>query len=136
VTTHPVGFRKRYLLRTPWLSIRLHRWTGAGSEDPHDHRWTFISIPIRGTLHDTRWTAQPGTTWTRQRTTPDRGHGRTYTPDGTDRLIPLATYPRLPWRPYRCPYDEIHSFTASAGALTLVVMGPARRDHSHVWSRP
>jgi hypothetical protein len=135
-TDHPVGFRKRYLLRTPWFSVRLHSWVPQQSQRPHKHRWAwFIGIPLRGEFIERRYIRVPGTSHTRYDTAPDRGQGRDYAPVGEDRLIEMAKMIRRPWRPYLCRHNHIHSYvTHGTGPhVSLVILGPTRSLTSEVW---
>lgn len=47
------SYLKRWILETPWFSLRLHKWRG--SDDPrafHDHAWDFATIVLKGSYLD------------------------------------------------------------------------------------
>lgn len=139
ITDHPLGFRKTYLLRTRWLSIRIHRWHTL-NEDPHNHRWPFLAIPLRGRFADTRWaTAATGGDWTRYLCAPTRAAGSRppLVAAGGSRLTWIGMEIRRPLRPYRCRLGEIHSYQPIGDGphLSLMFIGRVRRSHSDVWRR-
>ena len=38
--------KRHYLLSTPWFSVFLHCFFASDRDDPHDHPWASISIPL------------------------------------------------------------------------------------------
>lgn len=38
--------KRHYLLRTPWFTVFLHNFYISDRDDPHDHPWDNISIPL------------------------------------------------------------------------------------------
>jgi hypothetical protein len=139
-TLHPLGYRKRYLLRAFGYAVRLHVWHGS-REDPHDHRWTFVAIPLRGTFLERRWRVRYGGDWIRYVCPPGAGGpDRPLTPDDVGSLAPDLRYLRRPFHPYRCRLGEIHSYepVGRGPHVSLVFLGRVRREASNVWrpSRP
>lgn len=136
MTIHPLGYTKINLGGVGGYRARLHIWHGHGSEKPHDHRWTFLAIPLLGAFTDTRWTPTTGNRYRRADTTPpSAGHDRTYKPAGTGDLIALSHTTRRPLRPYRCRLGEIHSYapTGRGPHVSLVLLGRPTRPTSTVW---
>jgi hypothetical protein len=134
---HPLGFTKVNLLSVRGRRIRLHLWHGEGSEAPHDHRWSFVGIPLWGSFTETRWTITPGpdrhavTAW--PTTTPG---GRSYEPRRPAAALSLdAKRVRRPLVPYRCRLGVIHAYVPRGPRLhvSLVLLAPPRRDTSTVW---
>lgn len=137
-TLHPLGFRKRYLLRAFGYAVRLHVWHGS-REDPHDHRWSFVAVPLRGTFLEHRWAIRTtGTDWTRYECPPGAGGlDRPLAPVGTNGLALRMHRLRRLWRPYRCRLGEIHTYepVGPGPHVSLVFLGKIRRPVSNVWRR-
>ena len=38
--------KRHYLLNTPWFSVFLHCFFASDRDDPHDHPWSSVSIPL------------------------------------------------------------------------------------------
>lgn len=38
--------KRHYLLKTPWFAVFLHRFFRSDRDDPHDHPWASVSIPL------------------------------------------------------------------------------------------
>lgn len=131
---HPLGYYRRKISLFGY-SVRLHVWTRAGSENPHDHRWPFLSIPLAGEFLDVRFEACGGADYEAQRTFPDRGLGRAYVPQGPSGLRELYRTVRRPLRPWLCRRGEIHAFSplGSGRHVSLVITG-RERTASTVWS--
>lgn len=140
VVQHPLGYRKLYLLRTQWFQIRLHLWwtdRRGASEKPHNHRWSFLAIPLWRSFTERRYLRHDGDSHVRYATTPPRdGRDRTWRRMGTDRLVQCSSRTRRPWVPYRCRLGEIHAYQphGTGRHLSLVLMGRTRRPESNVWS--
>jgi len=135
-TLHPLGYRKRYLLRAFGYAVRLHVWHGS-REDPHDHRWTFVAVPLRGTFVERRWriTRDYGE-WTRLACRPASGGERPpLEPICSDGITVDRYATRRPWWPYRCRLGEIHSYepVGRGPHVSLVFLGRVRKPASNVW---
>lgn len=140
---HPLGYRKYYLLRIFGYAVRLHIWPPNAqiSDKPHDHRWSFLSVPLWGRFVDTRYVeTAAGSAGGVLQTTPDRGGGRSYVEvlefgarGGTRFVSRTIRYPLLP---YRCRIGEIHSYVPAGSGwhASLVLLGRERRQSSRVWS--
>jgi hypothetical protein len=141
VADHPLGYRKYYLLKTRWLSVRIHIWwrnRQDASEDPHDHRWSFVAVPLWGRFTEVRWErSRIGQVRIRSTASPDRGEGRDYREIGVDRLARLGERTRRQWIPYRCRLGQIHTYQPAGKGphVSLVFMGPTRTATSDVWER-
>lgn len=65
-TRHALGFTKIPLLYAGRLRIVLHSWEGtagtAAVEDIHDHRFSFLSVVLRGTVTERRYELAGGDT--------------------------------------------------------------------------
>lgn len=47
--SHLGDYMRRWVLRTPWFTVRLHRILRADADEAlHDHPWDFISFIFRG----------------------------------------------------------------------------------------
>lgn len=134
---HPLGYRKYYLLRTRWLSIRLHIWRQGGSEAPHNHRWSFVSVPLWGRFVETRHRLAEGASHVLHSTTPDRGRGRLYVEHGAHSVPVVRRRTRWPLVPYRCKIGEIHSFAPKGPGwhVSLVLIGREQQSASDVWNK-
>jgi hypothetical protein len=135
---HPLGFRKRYLLRAFGYAVRLHVWHGS-REDPHDHRWSFVAVPLRGRFLEHRWrVAHDDGTWIRYACPPGAG-GPDWRlePTRTDGLAKARPFMRRPLWPYRCALGEIHTYepVGPGPHVSLVFLGKIRRPVSNVWRR-
>lgn len=143
---HPLGFDLRYLARAFGFAVRLHTWpaTQVAQEDPHDHRFAFVSIPLRGTFLERRWRINRG--WrlgdpaglTRHACRPAvRGVRPPLERTGSDGLALDWHRLRRPLRPYRCALGEIHSYqpVGDGPHVSLVLLGRVRRETSNVWRR-
>jgi hypothetical protein len=136
MSRHPLGFQKINLLTIRGRRVRLHLWHGDNSEAPHDHRWTFVAVPLLGTFTDTRWATVAGDRYRGVQTTPPSAGGRTYRPTtATANLIAVAQHVRRPLRPYRCRIGEIHSYAPRGHGphVSLVLLARPDRDVSTVW---
>jgi hypothetical protein len=138
---HPLGFRLRYLASAFGYAVRLHVWQGSrdSQEDPHDHRFAFVAVPLRGRFLERRW-----------RVTDDDGDWTRYDCHSAVRGVrpPLAVLGRgqltlrwaalrRPLRPYRCALGEIHTYepVGPGPHVSLVFLGKIRRPASNVWRR-
>jgi len=135
---HPLGFRKIRLLRVAGCTVRLHVWHGGVNEDPHSHRWSFLSLPLLGRFVDTRWTVVAGDGWTVYDCEPPSGGARPPLREvGPSRLVELRRVVRRPLWPYVCRRGEIHSYRPEGAGrhVSLVFLGRPRRSVSQVWRR-
>jgi hypothetical protein len=140
MSRHPLGFHKITLLTIRRRRIRLHLWRHDGSEAPHDHRWTFIAVPLLGAFTDIRWATIAGDGYRAVQTTPPTGAtARTYRQTATTAdLVAVAVHVRRPLRPYRCRTGEIHSYAPRGRGphVSLVLLARPDRDVSTVWQQP
>ncbi len=111
-TFHPNGFVVK-LLHTfrNGARIRLHRWYKGRitTNDPHDHRAWFISIPIWGVFVEYRYQEVKGDIpiyRCRPNTSAERLN---IYRDGQSGLKVISKHLRLPLIPYFCSKEEIHT---------------------------
>ena len=46
-------YNKRWYIKTPWFSIRLHHWFHSDdARNFHDHPWSFVTIVLKGGYTD------------------------------------------------------------------------------------
>lgn len=137
IERHPLGFTKLSLPLPFGFRVRLHLWfKGAPrSEDRHNHRWSFVSLPLWGHFAELRYAETRGERFMKLDCRPDRGEGRRYTPASTSGLVPIDSCTRKPLRFYRCRRGEIHSFRplGSGFHASLVFLGRPQRPSSDVW---
>lgn len=51
--THIPGYMNRWLIETPWFSLRLHKILRDDEDvELHDHPWAFTSIILRGAYRE------------------------------------------------------------------------------------
>ena len=133
---HPLGLREITLLNLGGRRVRLHAWTGHGSEAPHDHRAPFIGIPLLGRFTETRYVRRIGWDHRLVDTWQPDGQERVYRDHGESSGLDVdAVYIRRPLKPYRCPVDAVHTYTPRGRGphLSLVLLGRPVRDASTVW---
>lgn len=135
--THPLGFIKLTLLEVAGRRVRLHVWprNAEPAQDCHNHRWSFVSLPLWGSFIDTRYAVADTTSHLRLTCRPDRGAGRLVEVDGVGGLVEAARFTRRPLLPYRCRRGEIHSYVPASKRFhaSLVVTGRPHSDRSEVW---
>jgi hypothetical protein len=140
---HPAGFRKVRLLSFAGYHLRLHVWRGGAhtKEDPHQHRWTLVSLPIWGRFKDSRWKPATGNDYARYCAT---SAGKTLIGDhyennlqliGSDSVSLYKSYIRFPLVPYFCDSNAIHTFEPIGNGFhaTIVFTGKSRTSLSTVW---
>lgn len=97
---HIGNYMRRFILATPWFSIRLHSILRSDVErDLHDHPWSFVSFLISGGYDEIRQLAggfQYGITWPR-------------------------------WSLIRHEAEDLHRILLDKPVWTFVVTGPVRR---------
>jgi hypothetical protein len=135
---HSGGFTKLVLARSQGYQVRVHLWpTAAEDADPHDHRWSFASVPLLGSFAEDRY---------RQHNARDDYRIYACTPRSdcdyvTLRQVGRATLEqecheqRFPGMPYACTAGDIHRITAHGRAASLVITAPPRRDYALVFRR-
>ena len=135
---HPLGFDLRYLARAFGFAVRLHTWPATKvREDPHDHRFAFVAIPLRGTFYERRWriTSDDGGLTRYACHSAVRGVRPPLERIGSDGLALRWHRLRRPWWPYRCRLGEIHSYepVGRGPHVSLVFLGRVRKPASNVW---
>jgi hypothetical protein len=134
---HPLGFVKITLLSVRGCSLRLHVWTAQSraSHDRHDHRWSFVSVPLWGWFLDTRWARTHGSdleTFAARHPRASREH--VLDPTGRGALMIRTQRVRSPLLPYVCRRGEIHSYwPLTRRAASLVLTGRPMLNESQVW---
>lgn len=136
-TVHPNGFVIR-LLYTFWngARLRLHTWKKRPTiNDPHDHRTWFVSMPIWGLFREVRYTEVSGDIPIyRCRTSPNKERLEIFL-EGSSGLQPISSCLRLPFVPYLCRQNEIHTLepVIDGFCATLVLFGPDKSYQPRAW---
>lgn len=135
---HPNGFTVT-LLHSFFngARIRLHRWYEGRSDtnDPHDHRTWFISVPLWGIFVEKRYKQIAGDVAIfRCRTDLAKERLNVYQ-DGQSGLQLISSKIRLPFIPYFCSQNEIHTVqpVKKGFAASLVLFGPPKDYAPKVW---
>lgn len=138
VSKHPNGFIVK-LLHTfsNGARLRLHRWSKnrVSENDPHDHRTWFISIPLWGIFEEHRYEEIEGDIPIyRCRSTTSKERLDIYK-DGQSGLKLVSRKIRLPFIPYFCSMEKIHTFQplSNGFAASLVLFGPPKNYTPKAW---
>lgn len=131
---HPNGFAIRLIaIFQSGMRLRLHTWAEGISrlDSPHDHRSWFISIPLWGTFREKRYREVPGDKMNIlvcHATSSGNGEPLTQ-PGGTGEVEEVSSHTRIPFVPYFCSVDTIHSLVPKKDkfAATLVLFGPNQK---------
>ncbi len=136
---HPTGFKKITLFSAFGYKVRIHYWPNGrlgAKPDIHDHRWNFLSIPIRGSFIDTRYRSlEEGEYILKQCFTEPKVGVRPVKTVGKGGVVEIARFIRHAGIPYICRAGEIHSYMPETdrAALSFVVTGRPIRDFAKVW---
>lgn len=136
---HPIGFKKITLFSFFGYKLRLHVWPQGkiGCRlDIHDHRWSFVSIPLRGTFTERRYVSTDGSTYTVSHCFSEPIDGeRPVTISGVGEVQVYMEKIRKPVRPYICRAFVIHSHmpNETTRAMSLVLTFPPKREYANVW---
>jgi hypothetical protein len=139
---HANGFAKIVLARSDngQEQLRLHIWPESSTPDPgdtHDHRWSFVSLPLLGTFSEGRFT-ETTTGDDRCVYQCDSRQGRewlTLRGPMEVKLEQVSAAERQPGESYSCRWGEIHNFgpSSSGVAATLVLVGEPQRAFANVY---
>ncbi|MFJ8442794.1 hypothetical protein [Kitasatospora griseola] len=99
--------------------LRVHRFRPGYFDRPHDHRWSFASMILTGAYR----------------------HVQYGTNEGFDTIDPAALRPRQirverAGDQYALHHTAVHSVTADAGTISLVLRGPAVKDGFRIIDAP
>ncbi|MEU3559683.1 hypothetical protein [Kitasatospora sp. NPDC006786] len=99
--------------------LRIHRFRPGYFDRPHDHRWSFASMILTGAYR----------------------HIQYGTNEGFDTIDPAALRPRQirterAGDQYALHHTAVHSVTADAGTISLVMRGPAVKDAFRIIDAP
>ncbi|WP_316521151.1 hypothetical protein [Kitasatospora brasiliensis] len=99
--------------------LRVHRFRPGYFDRPHDHRWSFASMILTGAYR----------------------HVQYGTNEGFDTIDPAALRPRQirterAGDQYVLHHTAVHSVTADAGTISLVLRGPAVKDAFRIIDAP
>lgn len=140
VYNHPVGYMKFVLLDAgPYGNIRLHYWPKGKvgcRGDFHDHRWSFLSIPLLGTFSEERFKRVPGEKLILCASYPLQKSGeREFKPIGRGALHYENTFLHEPLVPFSGTGGVVHRLfpEKNTPAVSLVFRGPIARDYAEVW---
>src|SRR6266480_205306 len=144
---HAHGFTKLSLYRseTQGFNVRLHIWwTGeqASDDSPHEHRWSFCSRLLSGSLHILNYAKIPTGERERIRNAfplhsyryfdADPDGSKIVEPAGTQYVVLASEYVLSEGASHQLWYTEPHQVLGLSGpvAATLVVTGPPEREYS------
>lgn len=139
---HANGFAKIVLARSDdgRDQIRLHVWPDSSAPDPgdvHDHRWSFVSLPLLGAFSESRFTeSSTGDDRCVYQCHPRQGRQWLTLQGPADaKLEQLSAADRQPGESYDCRWGEIHRFGPSVAgvAATLVLVGAPQRAFANVY---
>ncbi|MFI9362043.1 hypothetical protein ACIG5E_13435 [Kitasatospora sp. NPDC053057] len=99
--------------------IRLHRFRPGYFDRPHNHRWSFASEILAGSYRHTLYGADTG-----------------FTSLDPDDLRPLLIRTERAGDWYVLDHTAVHSVTAEAGTISLVLRGPAAKDSFRIIDAP
>ncbi len=124
---HPNGFYVKLLASLSGFRVRFHYWPKASvDKSPHNHRSWFLSLPLWGSLTETRYEEVPGDVYDKHACGVTPGNGSPVAePAGTGNLNSVSEHTRRTYVPYFCSKDTIHSVASHGRTLTLVLFGPS-----------
>jgi hypothetical protein len=135
IQKHPTGFYKIVLLSLFGYRLRLHYWPHGAKDsrpDIHDHKWSFISLPLFGSFIERRYIRMDGATYNihlcRSTTLPLEEVGESGIKQVSENI-------RRPFRPYLCRHGEIHDYqpVGYTKSASLVITGRPQKIGSNVW---
>lgn len=99
--------------------IRLHRFRSGHFDRPHNHRWPFASAILAGSYRHVQYGADTG-----------------FDTATADSLRPLQIRTERAGDWYVLHHTAVHSVTADAGTLSLVLRGPSAKDRFRIIDAP
>ncbi|MFB8086912.1 hypothetical protein [Streptomyces sp. NPDC055992] len=99
--------------------IRLHRFRPGYFDRPHNHRWSFASAILTGSYVHTQY-----------------GSDAEFDTATADRLRPLQIRTERAGDWYVLHHTAVHSVTAEAGTISLVLRGPAAKRSFRIIDAP
>ena len=142
IQKHPIGFTKITLFSLFGRKVRIHYWPrGLKSSRPdiHDHRWSFLSIPLIGTFIEKRYKRVKGSNYLlRHCFSEPRDGPRSVKTVGKGSVRESFHIIRKPFRPYTCPASVVHSHAPQSTGkhLSLVITWRPVREYAEVWHEP
>lgn len=140
---HPGGFQKITLISVFGFRLRAHIWRNFTEEieDPHEHRWLLLSLPVWGRFQDYRWQEIEGDSHqvfsaTPYSQTPGEDHYRSNLTQARRTGLKLVNvWNRRPFVPYHCKSSEIHSYrpVGSGFHMSLVVTVRTSKSAGYVY---
>jgi hypothetical protein len=144
---HAHGFTKLslYRSRSTGFTIRLHIWWSgerASDDSPHEHRWSFYSRLLSGSLRIRNFAELPSgagdqsALWHRYQYSDASSEGsKTVCADGVASLSVASEYVLHAGASHTLLHTEPHQVFGRSGAVaaTLVVTAPPARDYSNVY---
>lgn len=135
---HPNGFRKLVIaLRKNGATLRIHHWSlsDTSASNVHNHRWPFASAIIAGRVRSAQYTlADGGDAVERYRFEPSRAGGQyALTPAGKGRISVSSIAEFSSGSTYALDVEQLHQVRCDRDTLSLVLSGPAERDHTDVF---
>lgn len=135
---HPNGFRKLVVAETDsGATLRVHHWPVGGAEGSniHNHRWAFSSVIVAGRTRSALFTfTDDGAPVERYRFESGQA-GRQYelVAVGRERLTATSIYELGPGSIYTLSAEQLHQVCCDPGTVSMVLTGPAERDHTDVF---
>ncbi len=143
ITKHPLGFTKIVLFSLFGFELRLHYWPRGSLDsraDIHNHRWSFISLPLVGNFKEKVFRVvenEPeNALFTKLLCYPERQNGtRDIIKSGHGLVEKISEQKRRAFRPYYFPALAIHSYEPlePQRALSIVLTFPPRAEYAEVW---
>ena len=129
---HPNGFWIAILATLGGWRLRLHYWPpdSVKLDTSHDHRSWFLSLPLWGILEEHRFEEAPGDELQilNCNSTTRRAAGPLTSPAGLGSVRKTRRRFRLPFIPYFCPVNAIHStLPRTRRVVTLCLFGSHRK---------
>ncbi|MCX5402280.1 hypothetical protein [Streptomyces sp. NBC_00102] len=99
--------------------VRLHRFRAGYFDRPHNHRWPFASAILAGSYRHTQY-----------------GSDGDFESASAENLRPLQIRTENVGDWYVLDHTAVHSVTAEAGTISLVLRGPAAKDSFRIIDAP
>jgi hypothetical protein len=119
--------------------IRLHIWTDDYRDRPHDHRFSFSSIIIKGRYLHTLYRADKEV-YLKEEDEISKAHKSRFEPTADTRLdskdlIPLYARDEMPSSMYSMHHSQLHTTETTPDTVSLFIRGPAEKQRSLIMDR-
>ena len=144
IYTHALGFKKIVLFSIFGYKVRIHYWpTGKVGCIPeiHDHRWSFIAIPLLGKFVEKRYKRIKGSFYLLQHYSYTKEYGNIGRRNIHKKIIKKENIKKCYKRirkaliPYYCPVGTIHSVMPpdDKKVITLVITSRPKNNYAKIW---